>query len=159
MLQNRSQIQDNCQYNQRHSCTDSSEQLPSSVKAMRDMHISGNIVPMQWLKALTFENGKPDFPSILILSDIVYWYRPSEVRDERTGAVIGFKKKFAEDLLRRSYSDLEQTFGISKKQAQHSLKRLEEKWGKKYPIVIESWQNNWEELSAYFEYILHRKRC
>lgn len=36
--------------------------------------------------------------------------------------------------------------------AEEQLLNLEEKWGKKYPIVIESWQNNWEELSAYFEY-------
>lgn len=50
-----------------------------------------------------------------------------KIRDERTGTLIGFKKKFAEDLLRRSYSDIEATFGISKKQAQESLRRLEEK--------------------------------
>jgi len=29
---------------------------------------------------------------------------------------------------------------------------LEEKWGKKYPVVIESWQRNWEELSQYFQF-------
>lgn len=69
MLQNRSQIQ---QYSQTEH-TGSQEMLPTSVQQMRDMHISGNIVPMQWLKTLTFENGKPDFISILILSDIVYW--------------------------------------------------------------------------------------
>jgi putative transposase len=32
------------------------------------------------------------------------------------------------------------------------LLNLEEKWGDKYPIVIHSWQRNWEELSQYFEY-------
>jgi putative transposase len=26
------------------------------------------------------------------------------------------------------------------------------KWGKKYPIVIQSWKNKWENLSAYFKY-------
>jgi len=29
---------------------------------------------------------------------------------------------------------------------------LEEKWGKKYPIVIKSWNDNWDELSTYFQY-------
>jgi len=36
--------------------------------------------------------------------------------------------------------------------AEDALIALEEKWGKKYPVVIESWNNNWEELSTYFEY-------
>jgi transposase-like protein len=26
------------------------------------------------------------------------------------------------------------------------------KWEKKYPLVVNSWQNNWEKLSTYFEY-------
>jgi len=41
---------------------------------------------------------------------------------------------------------------INKDIAEEQLLLLEEKWGKKYPVVIESWNNNWEELSAYFEY-------
>lgn len=32
------------------------------------------------------------------------------------------------------------------------LSRLDEKWGKKYPIVIRSWRNNWDRLSQYFKY-------
>ena len=30
--------------------------------------------------------------------------------------------------------------------------KLEEKWGEKYPMVIKSWQSNWEHLSHYFQY-------
>lgn len=41
---------------------------------------------------------------------------------------------------------------ISKKAAELELDRLEEKWGAKYPIVIQSWRNKWENLSAYFKY-------
>lgn len=40
----------------------------------------------------------------------------------------------------------------TKDQAEDALLALEEKWGEKYPVVIESWQNNWEELSQYFQY-------
>ena len=39
-----------------------------------------------------------------------------------------------------------------KDQVEDALLTLEEKWGGKYPVVIESWQNNWEELSQYFQY-------
>lgn len=40
----------------------------------------------------------------------------------------------------------------TKSQAEKALRGLEEKWGKKYPIVIRSWKENWDRLSAYFEY-------
>lgn len=36
--------------------------------------------------------------------------------------------------------------------AEYNLLRLEEKWGDKYPMVIKSWQNNWENLTSYFKY-------
>src|SRR5690606_575174 len=41
---------------------------------------------------------------------------------------------------------------LNKQVAEDQLLNLEEKWGQKYPVVIESWQRNWEELSQYFEY-------
>tara|TARA_R110002012_G_scaffold308002_3_gene513928 strand:+ start:6652 stop:7671 length:1020 start_codon:yes stop_codon:yes gene_type:complete len=40
----------------------------------------------------------------------------------------------------------------SKEVAEDRLLDLEEKWGGKYPVVIESWQRNWEQLSQYFQY-------
>ncbi len=36
--------------------------------------------------------------------------------------------------------------------AELNLLRLDEKWGQKYPMVLKSWQNNWENLSTYFKY-------
>ena len=35
--------------------------------------------------------------------------------------------------------------------AEENLKALDEKWGKKYPVVIASWQNNWHKLSTFFK--------
>lgn len=40
----------------------------------------------------------------------------------------------------------------SKDLAETELINLEEKWGKKYPVVIDSWQKNWDKLSTYFQY-------
>jgi len=37
-------------------------------------------------------------------------------------------------------------------QALDQLAILKEKWGKKYPMVIGSWENNWPKLSTYFKY-------
>ena len=40
----------------------------------------------------------------------------------------------------------------NKGQAEDGLLKLEEIWGKKYPVVIRSWNNNWDKLSTYFQY-------
>lgn len=37
-------------------------------------------------------------------------------------------------------------------QALDELCALKEKWNKKYPMVIDSWQKNWAKLSTYFKY-------
>lgn len=37
-------------------------------------------------------------------------------------------------------------------QALTELESLKEKWNKKYPMVIGSWENNWPKLSTYFKY-------
>jgi transposase-like protein len=32
------------------------------------------------------------------------------------------------------------------------LDRFEEEWGKKYPLIVRSWRNNWNELATFFKY-------
>lgn len=46
----------------------------------------------------------------------------------------------------------------NKNQAETELLNLEETWGNKYPIVIRSWSENWEELTTYFQYDEHIRR-
>jgi transposase-like protein len=49
--------------------------------------------------------------------------------------------------------DLKLVYQASTKElAEEELLRLDEKWGKKYPLVINSWNNKWENLSVYFKY-------
>lgn len=36
--------------------------------------------------------------------------------------------------------------------AEMNLESLSEKWRKKYPVVIKSWEDNWHKLSTYFKY-------
>lgn len=55
------------------------------------------------------------------------------------------QKQFAKEL-----KSVYQAF--TKEEAEIELDKLEEKWGKKYPIVFTSWRNKWENLSVYFEY-------
>jgi putative transposase len=50
-------------------------------------------------------------------------------------------------------ADLKLVYRASSKElAEHHLLELDEKWGKKYPAVMKSWNDNWENLSQYFKY-------
>ncbi len=41
---------------------------------------------------------------------------------------------------------------VSKQATEEALDALEAKWGKRYPIVIRSWRNKWENLSYFFKF-------
>ena len=97
----------------------------AAVDAMGYINITGNITPNTWYKTITRENGKPNLLAISLLSDIVYWYRPEEIRDERSGNTIGWKKRFKGELLQKSYKDYIKFFGESKRSIRAALDYLE----------------------------------
>lgn len=96
------------------------------VDTMGTMNITGNVVPTIWYRTVLKENGKPYLLAIAILADIVYWYRPTEVRDQNSGQITGWKKRFSEDILRQSYQYYAELFGESKKTVKTAIDRLEE---------------------------------
>lgn len=97
------------------------------VDSLRGINFTGNIIPQNWYKTITNEKGKPDLTAIVILADVLYWYRPSVIRSEETGEEIGLKKKFSDDdYLQRSYSQIERQFGLSKRSARNAVVRLEQ---------------------------------
>ena len=89
------------------------------------LNISGNVIPQMWYRTIVRESGKPNLTAIIILADIVYWYKPTELRDESSGQVVAVKKKFKADLLQRSYQQISEQFGISKKEATNAIIFLE----------------------------------
>jgi len=49
--------------------------------------------------------------------------------------------------------DLKRVYqALNKEAAESALDELEKIWGDKYPIVIQSWRNKWDNLSVYFRY-------
>ena len=98
----------------------------AAVDAIATMAVTGNVIPATWYKTITTSSGKADLVAINILSDVLYWYRPREVRDEYTGDIIAYQKRFASDYLQRNYEQLSEHFGISKRQAKDAVVRLEE---------------------------------
>ena len=97
-----------------------------TVDEMGEIHISGNVTPMNWYKTILRDNGKPYLLAICILSDIVYWYRPCEIRDENTGLVIGYRKKFKGEVYQKNYQQYADLFGESRRTVKAAMDKLEE---------------------------------
>lgn len=55
------------------------------------------------------------------------------------------KKEFAKDL-KEIYTAPNEETGYS------ALEELKEKWSKKYPYALKSWENNWSELRTFFKF-------
>ena len=55
------------------------------------------------------------------------------------------KKEFAKDL-KEIYTAPNEETGFS------ALEELKEKWSKKYPYALKSWENNWSELRTFFKF-------
>ncbi|EKN4773916.1 replication protein [Yersinia enterocolitica] len=95
-----------------------------TVTAIGSINISGNVIPANWWRHVVLPSGKPDSTAIMLLSDIVYWYRPVDVRDENSGVLVGQRKRFHGDKLQRSYQAFADQFGFSKRETTDALKRL-----------------------------------
>ena len=86
------------------------------------------------------------FPKTEVQSCIIH-----QIRNSLKYVLHKDKKEFMSDL-KLVYK------AVNKDQAEVELVNLEIKWGKKYSLVIKSWDNNWHKLSTYFQYdVLIRK--
>lgn len=101
--------------------------ITSTVEKIGRINFQGNIIPAAWYKHIRYASGKVNLNAIVILSEIVYWYRPVEVRDETTGKLLGFRKKFRGDKLQRSLQSFADQFGLTKRQVQDAIKFLRDK--------------------------------
>lgn len=97
------------------------------VDMVGKLNLIGDVVPHSWREKLVTKSGKPYYLAIHILADIVYWYRPTEVREEETGRLIGWKKKFDYDFYQRNYESYEDTFKEGEKTIRRAFDYLEEK--------------------------------
>jgi len=94
------------------------------VFAIGGLNFDGNIIPHEWYQYLKTQNDVPHMTAIIILSEVLYWYRPTIIRDEYTGKVIGYRQKFKADKLQRSYQSFVEQFGFSKGQVKSAVDYL-----------------------------------
>ena len=96
------------------------------VEQISKLNFTGNIIPHNWIKHVLKKTKKPDMYAIFILSDIVYWYRATEKRDEKTGNVISMTKKFKADKLQKYYKDYAEYLGVCDRTVKRSMDLLVE---------------------------------
>ena len=96
----------------------------ATIQEIGQLNFSGHMIPHTWYQHIKLSNGKADLIAIMILADIVYWYRPSEIKNEYNGQLLGFKKKFKADMFQRSSRAYANLYGISQRQASDAIKRL-----------------------------------
>lgn len=93
--------------------------MSNAVSEIGELNLKGNVVDHEWFNYLTFNNGKPHIVAIMVLSEVVYWYRPTVIRDEGSSKIT-YKKKFKSDKLQKSYDQLAETFGFTKLQVKRA---------------------------------------
>ena len=97
-----------------------------AVLEVGTISFEGNIIPPTWFDHIKYPNGKPHLNAIVVLSEIVYWYRPMTVKDPVSLKVKEYRKKFKGEYLQLNRKELSDKFGITPKQATDALKKLEE---------------------------------
>jgi len=81
-----------------------------------------------WYKVIRSDKGNTNFLAVSMLQDFIYWYKWTEIRDETTGSVVEYKKKFKDTMyLQKNYPQLEEEFLSTKKQIYDALVILENK--------------------------------
>lgn len=56
-------------------------------------------------------------------------------------------------------ADLKKVYqALTLEEAEYNFEEFREKWGKKYPLVIRSWETHWDELTTYFRYPVEIRR-
>jgi len=83
---------------------------------VEELLLCGNIVDNGWIENLRYSNGSPNFSAIMILSEIIYWYKPTKIKSKTIEDVWEYKKKFKADKLQKSYDALGKRFGLTKRQ-------------------------------------------
>ncbi|MGG0704883.1 DnaD domain protein [Bacillus paramobilis] len=100
--------------------------MNNKVLQIGQINFRGNVIDHGWFKTLTLDNGKPNIVAITILGEFVYWYKPTEVRSEESSQV-QYKQKFKADMLQKSYQQLADSFGFTKRQVKDACDFLKER--------------------------------
>lgn len=98
------------------------------VEAIGRLNITGNVTPHVWYLRSEFRSdaNRPDRNMMTVVADILYWYRPREVRDEEQGGLfVGYERKFQRDVLQYNYERRAAMFGMSEREMREACNRAQ----------------------------------
>lgn len=130
-------------------------------KEVLGMYISENEGANFWLQVLTDLNNRGLHDILIACTDnlkgfseaILSVFPKTQIQKCVVHQIRNSLKYVASKDQKEFLKDLKLVYrAVNKSVAEDELSKLSEKWESKYPVVIESWHRNWEELTAYFEY-------
>lgn len=134
---------------------------PDGRKEVLGMYISESEGANFWLQVLTDLHNRGLQDILIACTDnltgfseaIQSIYTQTEVQTCIIHQIRNSLKYVASKDQKEFMRDLKQVYKADTKElAGMALEELATKWESKYPIVIQSWQNNWEKLTTYFQY-------
>jgi transposase-like protein len=133
----------------------------SGHKELLGMYVSENEGANFWLSVLTDLQNRGVEDMLIVCIDnlkgfseaIVNVFPNAEVQSCIVHQIRNSLKYVASKNQKEFMADLKLVYQADTKEiAELRLDDLEAKWGLKYPVVINSWRNNWHKLSSYFKY-------
>ncbi|RJF74434.1 hypothetical protein D3875_03925 [Deinococcus cavernae] len=124
------------------------------VEAIGRLNITGNVTPHVWYLRSEFrtDSNRPDRNMITAMADILYWYRPREVRDEEHGGIfVGYERKFAREMLQYDYERRGAIFGMSKREMQEACTKLSKRGLVRIEYVTERFKGKLLHNVVYIE--------
>lgn len=130
-------------------------------KELLGMYVSESEGANFWLSVLTDLHNRGVKDMLIVCIDnlkgfeeaIISIYPGAEVQSCIVHQIRNSLKYVASKNQKEFMVDLKLVYKADTKElAETNLDALDEKWGKKYPIVINSWRNNWHKLSTFFKY-------
>lgn len=99
--------------------------LTPEVIAISEMDFRGHTICPEWLDIIVNESGRTDMLAVYLFSDFIYWHKPQIIRDEISGKIIAYKKRFKADLLQRDYKQMALLSRHTERQCRDSIVLLE----------------------------------
>lgn len=133
----------------------------AGMKEILGMYVSESEGANFWLQVLTDLHNRGLKDILIACTDnlrgfseaIQSVYPKAEVQSCMVHQVRNSLKYVASKDQKAFMKELKEVYRADTKElAETALLNLSEKWGKKYPIVIQSWEANWEKLTTYFQY-------